>query len=56
MACCGTREPCPTFMYVFNVLSSEILIIIMLTMKITVTVIAEVETNLIFVCRSLINK
>ena len=26
MACCGTREPYPTYMYVFEVLSAEIII------------------------------
>ena len=26
MACCGTREPYPRYMYVFEVLSAEIII------------------------------
>ena len=32
MACCGPREPYPTYMYVFEVPSAEIIVIMMMMM------------------------
>ena len=39
MACCGTREPYPTYMYVFEVLSAEIIVIMMVMMMIIIIMI-----------------
>ena len=39
MACCGTREPYPTYVYVFEVLSAEIIVIIMVMMMIIIIII-----------------
>ena len=39
MACCGTREPYPTYMYVFEVLSAEIIVIIIMMMMMIMIII-----------------
>ena len=39
MACCGTRKPYPTYMYVFEVLSAEIIVIMMVVMMMIIIMI-----------------
>ena len=39
MACCGTREPYPTYVYVFKVLSAEIIVIIIMMMMMIMIII-----------------
>ena len=47
MACFGTREPYPTYVYVFEVLSAEIiLIIIMMMMMIMIIIICYQSIHL----------